>query len=204
MLDVASYRLAIHLGLAFFILGLLAWYAMLLGRTQTELLQARRSKERALWGMSTGLLHLSFVQILLGALVAGIDAGRSYTDWPLMAGGLLPPELFYIEPLWRNFFENEGLVQFMHRVTGYLLFLFAIGVWFAGRRSAHSATRRAFGLVMVLMVAQIVLGVFTVLNAAPWHLAILHQFTAVVLWVAILRARLLAGYPRVDSIRGHA
>lgn len=202
MLDVASYRLAIHLGLAFVILGFLAWYIFLLGRTQTQLLQAQRSRERGLSGMSTGLLHLAFVQILLGALVAGIDAGRNYIDWPLMAGGILPPDIFQIEPLWRNFFENDGLVQFMHRVTGYVLFLFAIGVWFAGRRSAHRATRRAFGDVMALMVLQLVLGVVTVMNSAPWELAILHQITAVVLWVAILRARHLSGYPRVDSIRG--
>ncbi len=204
MLDVASYRLAIHLGLAFVILGFLAWYILLLGRTQTHLLQAQRSRERGLWGMSTGLLHLAFVQILLGALVAGIDAGRNYIDWPLMAGGILPPDIFQIEPLWRNFFENDGLVQFMHRVAGYVLFLFALGVWLAGRRSAHRATRRAFGDVMALMVLQLVLGVITVMHSAPWELAILHQFTAVVVWVAILRARHLAGYPRIDSIRGTA
>jgi len=202
MLDVASYRLAVHLGLAFVILGLLAWYIFRLGRPQTELLQAQRAKERKLWGMSTGLLHLSFVQILLGALVAGIDAGRNYIDWPLMAGGILPPGIFEIEPLWRNFFENDGLVQFMHRVAGYVLFLFAIGVWIAGRRSVHHATRRAFGDVMALMLLQLVLGIVTVMNSAPWQLAILHQLTAVLLWVAILRARFLAGHPRIDTIRG--
>ncbi|MEM9901003.1 MAG: heme A synthase [Pseudomonadota bacterium] len=204
MLDVASYRLAVHLGLAFVILGLLAWYILALGRPQTELLQARRARERKLWGMSTGLLHLCFVQILLGALVAGIDAGRSYIDWPLMAGALVPPNIFDLEPLWRNFFENSGLVQFMHRMVGYVLFLFAIGVWFAGRRSAHGATRRAFRDMLLLMVVQLVLGIVTVMNAAPWPLAILHQFTAVALWVAILRARHLSGYPRSDSLRGTA
>ncbi|MEM1430944.1 MAG: heme A synthase [Pseudomonadota bacterium] len=201
MLDVASYRLATHLGLAFVILGLLAWYIFRLGRTQTELLQAQRAKERKLWGMSTGLLHLSFLQILIGALVAGIDAGRSYTDWPLMAGQFFPANALDLEPLWRNFFENSGLVQFVHRVTGYLLFLFAIGAWFAGRRSVHSATRAAFSTVMGLMLLQLVLGIVTVVHAAPWHLAIVHQFTAVALWVAILRARFLSGYPRADALR---
>ncbi len=126
MLDVASYRLAIHLGLAFAILGLIAWYIFRLGRAQTDLLQAQRARERKLWGMSTGVMHLAFVQILLGALVAGIDAGRGYTDWPLMAGGLLPPGIFEIEPLWRNFFENDGLVQFMHRVVFILYFLLVL------------------------------------------------------------------------------
>ena len=73
MVDVASYRLAIHLGLAFAILGFILWYWLLLGRSEVELMQARRSKETKLFSMTTGLMHLTFVQILLGALVAGID-----------------------------------------------------------------------------------------------------------------------------------
>ena len=202
MLDVASYRLATHLGLAFVILGLIAWYVLRLSRPERDLLQARRARERKLWGMSTGLLHLCFLQILLGALVAGIDAGRNYTDWPLMAGGLLPPGILEIEPLWRNFFENDGLVQFIHRVTGYVLLIFAGVVWLAGRRSVHAATRRAFGLMAALTLAQVVVGIVTVMNSAPLALALLHQLTAVALWVAILRARFLSGYPQATSLRG--
>ncbi|MEE4118257.1 MAG: heme A synthase [Paracoccaceae bacterium] len=204
MLDVASYRLAVHLGLAFVILGLLAWYIFRLGRAQTELLQARRARERRRWGMATGVMHLTFVQILLGALVAGIDAGRNYTDWPLMAGGLLPPGPLALEPVWRNFFENDGLVQFMHRIAGYLLLILGLAAWMVGRRSVHRATRRAFGDVAALMLVQVALGVVTVMNSAPWQVAILHQATAVALWVAILRARFLAGYPMAESVRGTA
>lgn len=90
MLDVASYRLAVHLGLAFVILGFIAWYVMCLGREERELMQARRSREGKLFGLSTGWLHFAFLQILIGALVAGIDAGRTFTDWPLMAGASCP------------------------------------------------------------------------------------------------------------------
>ena len=97
--DVASYRLATHLGLAFVILGYLAWYILLLSRPEKDLMQARRGKETKLFSLSTGLLHASFVQILLGALVAGIDAGRAFTDWPLMAGSFFPPEAFDLTPL---------------------------------------------------------------------------------------------------------
>ena len=77
MLDVASYRLATHLGLAFVILGFIAWYVFELGREDRNLMQARRLREGKLFGLSTGLLHFTFLQILLGALVAGIDAGRT-------------------------------------------------------------------------------------------------------------------------------
>ncbi|SDH94686.1 heme A synthase [Lutimaribacter saemankumensis] len=202
MTDVASYRLATHLGLAFVILGFIAWYVFLLGREERELMQARRLKEGKLWGMSTGWLHFAFLQILLGALVAGIDAGRSYTDWPLMGGQIIPPDPFLFEPAWRNFFENPGLVQFIHRVTGYLLLAFAVVVWLRGRKSAHGVTRTAFTAAFIALVAQVVLGIFTVITGAPWQVAIVHQVLAVIVWVLILRARFLSGYPVAQSIRG--
>ena len=201
MVDVASYRLATHLGLAFVILGLIAWYALLLGRTEPALMTARRNRDAGLFGLSTGLMHLAFVQILLGALVAGIDAGRSYTDWPLMGGEVFPSAAFVIDPLWRNFFENPGLVQFIHRTAGYLLLILGAVVWLRGRRSANRGVVAGVNLMMLALVAQIVLGVVTVYNAAPWPLALGHQFLAVVLWVAILRARFVAQYPPQQSLR---
>ena len=202
MTDVASYRLATHLGLAFVILGFITWYVLQLGRSSSDLMQARRARERKQWGMATGLLHFTFLQILLGALVAGIDAGRSYTDWPLMGGDFFPASAFTFEPIWRNFFESPGLVQFMHRITGYLLAIFAVVVWLRGRKSSHPATRFAFNAVISAMALQIVLGIVTVLYAAPAHIAIVHQAMAVILWVLILRARFLSGYPVASSLRG--
>ncbi len=202
MVAVASYRLATHLGLAFVILGVIAWFVFLLGREERELMQARRGREAKLYSLSTGLMHFAFLQILLGALVAGIDAGRSYTDWPLMAGGFLPPDMMDLQPWWRNFFENPGTVQFIHRMSGYLLLVFAVVVWLRGRKSAHERTRGAFTAAFAVLLLQIVLGIMTVLYIAPWQLAIAHQFVAVVLWVLILRARFLSQYPRATSIRG--
>lgn len=204
MFDVASYRLAVHLGLAFLILGLMAWYIMKLGRAEAELMTARRDGDRKLAGMATGLLHLTALQILIGALVAGIDAGRNYIDWPLMAGGFTPPGMWAIEPWYRNLFENDGTVQFFHRITGYILFVFGIAAWIMARRSARSATKRAFDWMAVMMFGQIVLGIVTVMHSSPWYLAILHQFGAVVLITLILRARFLARYPLPQSVRGAA
>lgn len=200
--DVASYRLATHLGLAFVILGFIAWYVFLLGRSERDLMQARRMKEAKPFSLATGLMHFAFLQILIGALVAGIDAGRSYTDWPLMGGQLLPPQIWMADLGWRNLFENPGLVQFIHRMTGYVLAIFALVVWLRGRKSAHPATRFAFNMVMAVVVIQIVLGIATVLYAAPAELALLHQLMAVILFVAILRARYLSAYPIAATLRG--
>ena len=200
MLDVASYRLATHLGIAFIILGFILWYTLILDLSEADLLVRLRTRDQSIYSKSTGLMHLIFLQILLGALVAGIDAGRNYVDWPLMAGGFLPPDLFALEPMWRNFFEDDGLVQFIHRMSGYVLFLFGIYVWFRSRKSGNSQVRNAISLVMLIIFLQMTIGVITVMYSAPWHIAIFHQFGAIVLWYAIIRARFLAAFPPKQSL----
>ncbi|MFN3293005.1 MAG: heme A synthase [Gemmobacter sp.] len=203
MVRVASYRLATHLGLAFVILGFIAWYVFLLGRSEADLMQARRGRDARLFSMTTGLMHFAFLQILLGALVAGIDAGRAFPTWPDMNGEFFPSNALYVPdggPLWRAFFENEGLVQFLHRMSGYALFAFGLVVWLRGRRSPHLTTRRAFDWMAVMLFGQMVLGIVTVLTSAHLHVALTHQIGAVVLWVLILRARHMAQYPVAGSI----
>ena len=181
MLDVASYRLATHLGLAFVILGYLTWFILLLGRSEKILLQSRRNMDPKFVSLSTGLLHLTFLQIVVGALVAGIDAGRNYVDWPLMAGGFLPPDPFELSPWWRNFFEDDGLVQFMHRMIGYTLFLFCLFAWRGSRSSGNLTLKFSFNLILAIAFFQMVLGIATVMYAAPWVIAIFHQFGAICL-----------------------
>ncbi len=201
MVDVASYRLAIHLGLAFVILGLIAWYVMELRREPGDLLQARRRRESGLMRLATILAAVLFAQVLLGALVAGIDAGRSFPTWPSMAGEFLPSESFGYTPLWTNFFENPALVQFNHRLLGYLVFFMGFFVWLKARKSAVVSVRGSFAVMMLMMLAQVVLGIITVLYLARVDVAITHQIGAVVLFVLILRARFQAAYPVEQKIK---
>lgn len=202
MVRVASYRLALHLGLAFAILGLITWYVLLLGRTQAELLRARRAGEDKLFGMSTGLMHLAFVQILIGALVAGIDAGRQYTGWPTMGGEWVPAAIWDGALGWRNLFENPALVQFVHRCVGYLLAVYVLVVWLRARRSPHPVTRGAFSVMAVAALVQVVLGIMNVIHGAPLGEALAHQLGAVALFAFIIRARHHARYPYETSVRG--
>jgi len=198
--DVASYRLAVHLGLAFFILGLIAWFHMALGQRQMDLMQARRRREGSLGGWTNVLIPVLFVQILLGALVAGIDAGRSYTDWPLMGGEFFPSTGLDLTPIWLNFFENAGLTQFVHRMWGYLALILVLTAWARACGSAVLAVKRGFDWLAVAVFGQMVLGVVTVLYAVPLMLAILHQLGAVVVMVVAIRARFLAYYPPEQRI----
>jgi cytochrome c oxidase assembly protein subunit 15 len=200
MTSVASYRLAIHLGLAFLILGLIAWYMLRLGRPEAELLQARRQRNAGLIAWGTALVAVAFAQVLLGALVAGIDAGRNYTDWPLMGGEVFPSTAFNLVPFWTNFIENPGLVQFNHRILGYLLLLLGVAAWLRSRSSALGHIRGAFAAMMLMLAVQVALGIVTVMQGAPLQLAILHQLGAIALFALIIRARFAALYPTAQRI----
>jgi cytochrome c oxidase assembly protein subunit 15 len=196
LVSVAPYRLALHLGLAFLILALLLWPAWRLGRPEVALLQARRQRRPAQMAWAGALLALCFVQIVLGALVAGNDAGRTYFDWPLMAGEVLPATAFDLQPAWRNVVENVALTQFNHRVAGYALGLLAL-VWLA-----FATPRRWAALAALAIWAQMAWGVWTVLNQAPLALAIAHQAGAIATLAVVLRARFVAAYPASVSVRG--
>ena len=200
MVDVASYRLALHLGLAFVILGLITWYVLSIRKPGAELLQARRRREGGLMTLSTVLLVVLFAQVLLGGLVAGIDAGRSFPTWPDMAGAFLPSESFDYTPLWSNFFENPALVQFNHRLMGYIAFAIGLALWWKSRRSPVAATRGAFMVMAVMMLAQVVLGIFAVLYLARLDIALTHQLGAVALFVLVIRARFHAAFPEAQKI----
>jgi cytochrome c oxidase assembly protein subunit 15 len=200
MWSVASYRLAVHLGIAFLILGLIAWYVLRLGRSEAELLQARRLRNETLIRWGTVLMVLAFAQILLGALVAGIDAGRSYTDWPLMGGEVFPSTAFNLMPVWSNFLDNPGLVQFNHRAVAYLLALLGIIAFIRSRSSSMVAIRGAFAAMLTMLMVQVGLGIGTVMHASPLSLSILHQLGAVALFTLIIRARFAALYPQAQKI----
>ena len=199
--DVAPYRLAMHLGLAFAILGLTFWEFLLLGREQHEIFQARRVREHRLAAMTGWFIGLIVLQLLAGALVAGNDAGRAFPTWPTMNGEFFPSEGFSSEPLLSNFVNNPALVQFNHRTLGYLTAIFAVAVWWKSRASGRPATRRAFDLLLALTIAQTVLGIVAALLAAAPAAAILHQFGAVLLFAAALWTRFSAMYPAIGLRR---
>ncbi len=199
--DVAPHRLAIHLGLAFAILGLTFWELLLLGREQYEIFQARRVREHRLASMTGWFICLIVLQLLAGALVAGNDAGRAFPTWPTMNGEFFPQEGFSSKPLLANFGNNPALVHFNHRILGYLTVIFAAAVWWKSRASGRPATRRAFDLLLSLTLAQTVLGIFAALFAAAPAAAIFHQSGAVLLFAAALWTRFSAMYPAIGLRR---
>jgi cytochrome c oxidase assembly protein subunit 15 len=143
------------------------------------------------------LLVLTFVQLYLGALLAGLRAGRVYNTWPDIDGALIPStaRLFFEEPWWRNLFDNTLTVQFEHRMVAYALFALAIlhAVDAVRSRAGTTAVNGALWLAAVIIL-QAALGILTLLNQVPVSLGLAHQAVAMsVLTLAIFQAERLAG-----------
>lgn len=173
--DVSQYRLAMHLGLAVLILALALWMALDLGARA-----AGRPRPAGALVLAAGLAGLIFVQILLGAFVAGLDAGLSHNTWPLMDGALVPDGLLVLSPWWINAFENVMTVQFNHRMVAYAVVLLAgINVAVLHRRKAPRRLTGSALAVLVAVLLQIALGIATLLSAVPISLGLAHQAGAV-------------------------
>jgi heme a synthase len=177
--DVSQYRLAAHLGLAFLILAVIAWTYLGVSRPAVA---ASDGKGRRGALLLTGLV---FVQILLGALVAGTDAGFSHNSWPLMAGKIIPDDLFVMAPWWINFFENVRTVQFDHRMVAYLLVVAAC--WHAAALLRANAKALGGSLMLAgLILLQAAIGIWTLVQVVPLRLGLLHQGMAILVLLAAI------------------
>lgn len=176
--SVSQYRLALHLGLAFVILGTLVWTALTLND------EGKPRQPRRWWKGGVLLLAVAFLQVELGALVAGMKAGLAYNTWPLMDGQLVPKGLFVMQPWVLNLFENAMTVQFNHRVMAYVLTgLVAYQLWRVTMGTSTPAQRTSALALGVLTLVQVALGIWTLLAQVPLSLGLVHQFGAAILFV---------------------
>ena len=180
---VSQYRLAAHLGLAILLFGYILWTAL-------EVIGARRTNMAALarfkpW--AAALVAFLFVQMLLGAFMAGLDAGRAFADWPTYGGAWVPPGLYDLSPWWINHFENPALVHFQHRTAGYAVAVLALWLSLSlGNAPAEKPVHIAGLHVLALTIVQIMLGIFTVTSRVALPIAALHQIGARLLFGASL------------------
>lgn len=203
--DVAAYRLATHLGIAFLIFAVLCWFIMKLKHEEWQVLQARRRRVPGLFGLAAATTAVLFLQILFGALVAGTDAWAGWNTWPLMDGNIIAPEAFDMVPFWANFFENPAMTQFVHRSFAFVVIAVAALFMFKARSSGHKASGRWTTYLLVGMFAQAVYGIFVLLVAAPADalvIAVVHQLGALGLLALALRAKFEVAYPSEQSVRG--
>jgi heme a synthase len=188
--EVSQYRLATHLVLALLIFAAVVWTLRRLAD------RPRSAASSRLKITSVALMVLTFVQLYLGALVAGLRAGRVYNTWPDIDGALIPSaaRLFFEAPWWRNLFDNALTVQFEHRMTAYVLFTISVlhALDTVRSRAGAAAVNGALWLAAAITL-QATLGILTLLNQAPTSLALAHQAGAIaVLTLAIFQVDRLA------------
>jgi cytochrome c oxidase assembly protein subunit 15 len=194
--SVSAYRLASHLALALAILVIALWTWLEIG-VRPEAREDHKGQDVPRgWQLAIGALVVMIgVTIISGAFVAGLDAGKVYNTFPLMAGGIVPPGYGEMVPWWRNVFENAGAAQFNHRVLAAMTGLFALGLAVTARPAVvGSGAARAMRVLGVVVLVQIGLGITTLLLAVPVWLGVAHQLVG----VAVLGAGVVA----VFGLRG--
>ena len=178
--SVAPERLMTHLGLALALFVVLIWTAL------DAWNGAPRVEERSPWrGWALAFLGAVFFQSLLGALVAGNDAGLVYNDWPMMNGQLFPAD-YSGDGVWGTLAHSHGAVQLHHRLMAYALFVAGIAIAVIARRDRPlAADSKALAVALaVIVVLQAALGVWTLMAAVPITLGVAHQAGAAVLLAA--------------------
>jgi heme a synthase len=196
--SVSQYRLAFHLTLACVIYAAIVWTLARL--TERPIIEAPKRIRASAFALTV----LVLVQIYLGALVAGLDAGLTYNTWPLIDGALVPAgdRLWFLAPLWRNVFENDLMVQFNHRIVAYVLLVAAVVHALDVMRNFPTgfALRGALALAGTITL-QAAIGVLTLLLQTPVALALMHQALAiVVLTIAVIHVERLVRRPMSATV----
>ena len=172
--DVSHFRLSIHLSIAFLILSLIFWNYLKITNNQN-----------VLNGIGSNIpfifLLLVFIQIIVGAFVSGMDAGKIYNSWPLMGSGYFPNDSNLIDLFKLSAFSDPSLVQFMHRNLAYLITIFYILILFKIYKNRVYNLYRSVNVLGFFIILQIILGIFTVIYGAQIYIAAMHQLSSIFL-----------------------
>ena len=172
--DVSHFRLSIHLIIAFVIISLILWNYFTL-----------KFENNFNNGLNIFLpfifLLLIYFQIIIGAFVSGMDAGQIYNSWPLMDSNFFPDDNRYINLFKISAFSDPSLVQFMHRNLAYLILIFYLILFIKVYSNKIKNLYFAINLVGLILLIQIILGIFTLLYGAQIILASMHQISSIFL-----------------------
>jgi cytochrome c oxidase assembly protein subunit 15 len=181
---VSQFRLTAHLVLAVVIYAAILWTALdLLAPAAANAISADRRRVLRRWTWTVGVVVV--LLIVSGGFVAGIRAGKAYNTFPLMNGFVFPPELFTLEPWYRNFFYNMAMVQFTHRAFAWMLLIVGPSLWWK-TRGASASIRTVGNLLLATIVVQVALGISTLLLAVPVSLGTAHQAGALLVLTVVL------------------
>ena len=179
---VSHYRLSIHLSTAFVIVSTLFWLIknIISGVNKDFYKFTRHNLPFQI------LILLIFTQIILGAFVSGLDAGRIYQTWPLMGGSYFPDDLTFSELKLMINFDDHSLVQFYHRNLAYIIIIytFFLGIYIFKKKFTNLFL--SFKVLIIFLLIQVLLGILTLLSGLNIFLASMHQITSILLVLSAL------------------
>ena len=184
---VSPYRLTAHLFLGVLILGTSFWIALKNTCPDGGFSGFSKHAIKKISLSSFLLMGCVLLTLLYGGLVAGHKAGLIYNTYPLMGGQLLPSEIFFLEPIWKNLIDNPATVQLIHRWLGTLTATFAVTLClYFWNSDIPNKIKALFYFIFFMSVLQFSLGLFTLLHMVPTYLALMHQGGALILFLLTL------------------
>jgi cytochrome c oxidase assembly protein subunit 15 len=168
--DVSHFRLSIHLSLALFILCLIFWFIL-------SVYKVKKFEFKFPNLLLLFILSLIFLQIILGAFLSGLDGGLVYNTWPDMNGSFFPNDVNYLDLLNTQLFNNVSIIQFLHRLTAYLLLFFILILnYFFIKNKLNIKNVILFDIAILL---QVFLGIVTLISGVEIKYASLHQLGSI-------------------------
>ena len=168
--DVSHFRLSIHLSLALFILCLIFWFIL-------SIFKIKKFEFKFPNFLLLFILNLIILQIILGAFLSGLDGGLIYNSWPDMNGNFFPGDVSYSDLLSIQLFNDVSIIQFLHRITAYLLLFFIIILNYFFIKNKHYIKNIILFDIAILL--QVFLGIVTLLSGVEIKYASLHQLGSI-------------------------
>ena len=172
--DVSHFRLSVHLLLAFLILSLILWNYL-------KITQSVKSSNKINSLIPFFFLILVFTQIIIGAFVSGMDAGKIYNTWPFMGSTYFPNDNNFTDLLNLSAFSDPSLVQFIHRNLAYLIGVYYLFILYEVYKNKVYGLYKSIIFVGCFIILQIFLGVLTILYGAQIYIASMHQISSIFL-----------------------
>ena len=173
--DVSHYRLSIHLLIAFIILSLVLWEYLNIKKFNLNYQTDNNN-------LPLIFLILLFIQLILGAFVSGMDAGKIYNSWPLMGNSYFPDDNNIVDLFKISVFDDPSLTQFIHRNLAYFILAFYIYTFYFYFKRKLNNYFRILVIIGIILLFQIFLGILTVLSGAQIFYSSLHQINTILLF----------------------
>ena len=173
-IDVSHFRLSIHLLIAFLILSLIFWNYLKI-KANNNITNKINSLIPLIF------LILIFIQIVIGAFVSGMDAGKIYNSWPLMGTTYFPNDNSLINLFKLSVFSDPSLVQFIHRNLAYLITIYYIFMLYNIYKNKIYDLYKSINILGIFIITQIILGILTIIYGAQIFIASMHQLSSIFL-----------------------